>query len=47
MLSKKENELITRTGPATPMGNAIAPLLDPACLSSEIANRTVRRCASN
>jgi len=37
MLSKEEeNELITRTGPATPMGNAMRRYWIPACLSSEI-----------
>src|SRR6266404_8416636 len=36
MLSKEENELITRTGPATPMGNAMRRYWVPACLSSEI-----------
>ena len=29
MLSKDENELLTRVGPGTPMGDADAPLLDP------------------
>src|SRR5689334_9165279 len=37
MLSKEENELITRTGPGTPMGNAMRRYWVPACLSSEIA----------
>ena len=36
MLSKEENELITRTGPGTPMGNAMRRYWVPACLSSEI-----------
>ena len=36
MLSKEENELITRTGPATPMGNAMRRYWVPACLSAEI-----------
>ena len=37
MLSKEENELITRTGPGTPMGNAMRRYWVPACLSTEIA----------
>ena len=36
MLSKEENELITRTGPGTPMGNAMRRYWVPACLSREI-----------
>ena len=36
MLSKQENELLTRTGPGTPMGNAMRRYWVPACLSSEI-----------
>ncbi len=36
MLSKEENELITRTGRGTPMGNAMRRYWIPACLSSEI-----------
>jgi phthalate 4,5-dioxygenase oxygenase subunit len=37
MLPPKENELITRVGPDTPMGNAMRRYWIPACLSSEIA----------
>ncbi|HZY52764.1 MAG TPA: Rieske 2Fe-2S domain-containing protein, partial [Reyranella sp.] len=37
MLSKEENELITRTGPGTPMGQAMRRYWIPACLSKEIA----------
>ena len=37
MLSKEENELITRVGPGTPMGNAMRRYWIPACLSCEIA----------
>ena len=37
MLPPKENELITRVGPGTPMGNAMRRYWIPACLSSEIA----------
>src|SRR3954449_5839955 len=37
MLSREENELITRVGPGTPMGNAMRRYWIPACLSSEIA----------
>ena len=36
MLSQEENELITRIGPGTPMGNAMRRYWIPACLSSEI-----------
>jgi phthalate 4,5-dioxygenase len=39
MLSKEENELITRTGPGTPMGEAIRRYWVPACLSSELPER--------
>ena len=37
MLPPKENELITRVGPGTPMGNAMRRYWIPACLSREIA----------
>jgi phthalate 4,5-dioxygenase len=37
MLPPKENELITRVGPGTPMGNAMRRYWIPACMSSEIA----------
>ena len=36
MLSKEGNELITCTGPGTPMGNAMRRYWVPARLSSEI-----------
>ena len=36
MLSQEDNELITRTGPGTPMGKAMRRYWVPACLSSEI-----------
>jgi phthalate 4,5-dioxygenase len=39
MLPAKENELITRVGPGTPMGNAMRRYWVPAILSSEIAER--------
>src|SRR5438309_616672 len=39
MLSKEENELITRTGPGTPMGEAIRRYWVPACLSTELPER--------
>ncbi len=38
MLSNEENELITRTGPGTPMGNAMRRYWVPACLSREIGD---------
>ncbi|HEX5318291.1 MAG TPA: Rieske 2Fe-2S domain-containing protein [Stellaceae bacterium] len=37
MLSREENELITRVGPGTPMGETMRRYWVPACLSSEIA----------
>src|SRR6201993_4058403 len=37
MLSREENELITRVGQGTPMGNAMRMYWIPALLSSEIA----------
>src|SRR5947209_3487946 len=37
MLPPKENELITRVGPGTPMGNTMRRYWIPACLASEIA----------
>jgi phthalate 4,5-dioxygenase len=36
VLSKEENELITRVGPGTPMGETIRRYWVPACLSSEL-----------
>ena len=36
MLSKQDNELITQTGPGTPMGNLLRRYWTPACLSSDI-----------
>src|SRR5213596_3497439 len=38
MLPPKENELITRVSPGTPMGNAMRRYWIPACMSSEIAD---------
>src|SRR5215468_6367788 len=37
MLSKEDNDLLTRTGPGTLMGNAMRRYWLPACLASEIA----------
>jgi len=37
MLPPRENELITRVGTGTPMGNAMRRYWIPACMSSEIA----------
>ncbi len=37
MLSREENELITRVGPGTPMGNAMRRYWIPALLSREVA----------
>ena len=36
MLSKEENELLTRVGPGTPMGNLFRRFWLPAMLSSEL-----------
>jgi phenylpropionate dioxygenase-like ring-hydroxylating dioxygenase large terminal subunit len=38
MLNKEENELVTRTGPGTPMGNLFRQFWLPALLSSELPN---------
>jgi phthalate 4,5-dioxygenase len=37
MLSAEDNEILTRVGPGTPMGNLLRRYWMPACLSSEIA----------
>ena len=37
MLTKEENELVTRTGPGTPMGEVMRRYWMPALLSSEVA----------
>ena len=37
MLSPEENELITRVGPGTPMGNTMRRYWMPALMSSELA----------
>src|SRR5690349_22458679 len=37
MLPPRENELITRVGPDTPMGHAMRRYWIPACLATEIA----------
>ena len=36
MLTKEENELVTRTGPGTPMGEVMRRYWMPAILSSEV-----------
>lgn len=36
MLSKEDNEILTRVGPGTPMGNLLRRYWIPACLSAEI-----------
>ena len=46
MLSREENELITRVGQGTPMGNAMRMYWIPALLSREIAEPDGRRRAS-
>ena len=37
MLSREDNEILTRVGPGTPMGDLLRRYWIPACLSSEIA----------
>ena len=37
MLSKEENELVTRVGPGTPMGEALRRYWMPALLAEELA----------
>ena len=37
MLSREENEIVTRVGPGTPMGNTLRMYWVPALLSAEIA----------
>ncbi len=37
MLSREENELVTRVGQGTPMGNALRRYWIPAALSREVA----------
>ena len=36
MLSREDNEILTRVGPGTPMGNLLRRYWIPACLSSEV-----------
>ena len=38
MLTKEQNDLITRVGPGTPMGNALRRYWTPALLSDELPN---------
>ena len=45
MLSKEENELLTRTGPGTPMGDLLRRYWMPALLSRSCPSPTARRCA--
>ncbi len=45
MLSHQDNELITQTGPGTPMGEYLRRYWVPALLSREIRNRTAHPCA--
>ena len=39
MLSEQENEILTRVGPGTPMGNLFRQYWLPALLSSELPER--------
>ena len=43
MLTREENELLCRIGPATPMGNVFRRYWIPALLSDEIAEPGVPR----
>ena len=36
MLTVANNEMLTRVGPGTPMGNLMREYWTPACLSSEL-----------
>ena len=36
MLKAEDNEILTRVGPGTPMGNLLRRYWTPACLSAEI-----------
>ncbi len=47
MLSRDDNELLCRVGPATPMGNLIRQYWIPALMSSELRRRMVRRSGSD
>ena len=40
MLTREENELLTRVGPGTPMGNLIREYWIPALPSNEFPGRT-------
>jgi phthalate 4,5-dioxygenase len=37
VLSREDNEILTRVGPGTPMGDLLRRYWIPACLSSEVA----------
>ena len=45
MLSHQDNELITRTGPGTPMGEYLRRYWVPACCRGKFRNRTAHPCA--
>ena len=42
MLSKQENEILTRVGPGTLMGSLLRRYWTPACLSSELRRRIAK-----
>ena len=46
MLSREENELVTRIGPGTPMGNAMRMYWIPALLTQRSPNRIARPSGS-
>ena len=46
MLRKEQNDLLTQTGPGTPMGRLFRCYWIPALLASELPeNQNARRCA--
>ena len=45
MLTREENDLLTQTGPGTPMGDLFRRHWIPACLSEEVPRPTARPSA--
>ena len=43
MLTKEENELLTRVGPGTPMGDLLRRYWQPVCAAAEMADRWTKR----
>jgi len=46
MLRKEQNELLTQTGPGTPMGQLFRSYWLPVLLAEELPRTTARRCGS-